>query len=557
MTEQEPVLTPLAVSVLEKRYLARNHEGEIIETPVQLFHRVARAVAEADRLFDPSAAIHEVAETFEAAMASLSFLPNTPCLVNAGRPMGQLAACFVLPVEDNLESIFQILKDTALIHQTGGGTGFSFSRIRPRGDTIFPAFGVSSGPVSFIELFDSATYLIDRHQIRPGANMGVLRVGHPDIEEFIGIKSDPNRLQNFNLSVAVDDRFIECLAKGSDYPLLHTRTGSVMRSISSTELLGRMAECAWRSGDPGLLFVDRINRSNPTPALGPIEATNPCGEQPLLPYESCTLGSVNLTKFVSGNGLDFEKLRQQVFMAVHFLDNVIEINRYPLARIDEWSRTTRKIGVGVMGFADALIMMGVSYQSEEALHLAEEIMASVQSFASEASAKLAEKRGNFPAFNHSIYPGAGISGRRNAVLTTIAPTGSISLIAGVSSGIEPVFALRSRRRVVDTVVEHIHPLYQQYEETGREIPETLFQTAWDIPAEWHLKIQAAFQKHTENAVSKTVNLPASATVEDIKELFLKAIEMPVKGITVYRDSSRSDQVLSATAGACPTCPACG
>jgi len=549
----QPELTPLSMSILEKRYLARDHKGEIIETPAQLFHRVARAVAEADRIFDPGTPIHHVADTFEAALSSLSFLPNTPCLINAGRPMGQLAACFVLPVEDNLESIFQTLKDTALIHQTGGGTGFSFSRIRPRGDTIFPAHGVSGGPVAFIQLFDSATYIIDRNQIRPGANMGVLRVSHPDIENFIRIKTSPHQLQNFNLSVALDDCFIESLKKGRAYSLMHSRTGRVMKRLPAVELLEMMADCAWQCGDPGLLFIDRINRANPTPGFGSIEATNPCGEQPLLPYESCTLGSVNLAKFVEGNEINYEKLQRQVAMAVHFLDNIIEINRYPFSRIEEWSRTNRKIGLGVMGFADALIMMGIPYQSEPALNLAGEIMAGIRTFAESAAAKLAEKRGNFPAFNHSTYPAAGIVNRRNASLTTIAPTGTISLIAGVSSGIEPVFAFRTKRRVMDTTVEEVHPLYRQYEEAGKVYPEGVFQTAWDVSPEWHLKIQAAFQKHTDNAVSKTVNFPAHATVADIKALFQTAMQMPVKGVTVYRDQSRQDQTLSAFPGACARC----
>jgi ribonucleoside-diphosphate reductase alpha chain len=550
---QQPPLTPLAASVLEKRYLARDHNGEVIETPSGLFRRVARAVAEADRRFDPNALIHSVSEQFEAAMASLSFLPNTPCLVNAGRPLGQLAACFVLPLEDNLESIFQTLKDAAMIHQSGGGTGFSFSRLRPKGDTIFPAVGASSGPVSFIQLFDSATYLIDRNQIRPGANMGVLQVSHPDIEEFVRIKTNPHQLRNFNLSVAVDDAFLASLETGRPYSLRHSRTGSVITSISAEALLDRIADCAWQCGDPGLLFIDRINRANPTPSLGRIEATNPCGEQPLLPYESCTLGSINLTRFIENGHLNYEKLHSMAALAVHFLDNVVEINRYPMALIEEWSRSTRKIGLGLMGFADALILMGIPYQSEAALCLAEEVMAAVQDAAVEASAKLAEKRGNFPAFNQSVFPAKGVAHRRNAALTTIAPTGSISLIAGVSSGIEPVFAFRTRRRLFDTVVEDIHPIYRRYQEAGRSIPPDLFQTAWDVAPEWHLKVQAAFQKHTDNAVSKTVNFPASATVADIRSLFEAALQMPVKGVTVYRDQSRRDQTLSAFEETCPSC----
>lgn len=551
MSDQK--LTPAGRAVMEKRHLARDNLGNIIETPEQLFHRVARAVAESDRIFEPGASVRKTAEAFESAMTSFAFLPNTPCLINAGRPMGQLAACFVLPVEDNLESIFQTLKDTALIHQSGGGTGFSFSRIRPRGDTIFPAFGVSGGPVSFIELFDSATYIIDRNQVRPGANMAVLPVSHPDIEEFIRAKGREGRLQNFNLSVAVDDLFLESLEAGSSYPLVHSRTGAVVGKKPAGKMMDMIAENAWECGDPGILFVDRINRANPTPGLGRIDATNPCGEQPLLPFESCTLGSVNLTRFVSDGGMDYAGLEQTVELAVHFLDNVIEVNRYPLRRIEEWTLTNRKIGLGVMGFSDALIMMGVPYQSQKALDLAEKIMRCIQEAAKSASAGLAEKRGNFPAFEHSLFPASGVEKRRNAALTTIAPTGTISLIAGVSSGIEPVFAFEMKRRVVDEVMDEIHPLYRQYLEEGRTPPEDIFQSAWDVEPHWHLKIQEAFQKHTDSAVSKTVNFPEDATISDIRALFETARKMDVKGVTVYRDQSRPHQSLASCPAGCEIC----
>ncbi|MFW6011064.1 MAG: adenosylcobalamin-dependent ribonucleoside-diphosphate reductase [Desulfosalsimonas sp.] len=550
---QDLKLTAAARAVMEKRYLARDNLGNIIETPQQLFHRVARAVAAADRIFDPAASVVKTADAFESAMTSFAFLPNTPCLVNAGRPVGQLAACFVLPLEDNLESIFQTLKDTALIHRSGGGTGFSFSRIRPRGDTIFPAFGVSGGPVSFMELFDSATYIIDRNQVRPGANMGVLHVSHPDIEEFIRAKTRRDRLQNFNLSVAVDNRFLESLKNGSTYPLIHCRTGAVLGEKPAGKIMDMIAENAWKCGDPGILFIDRINHANPTPGLGRIEATNPCGEQPLLPFESCTLGSVNLTRFVSGGDIDYAGLEQTVELAVHFLDNVIEINRYPLRRIEEWSRTNRKIGLGVMGFADALIMMETPYQSQKALELAEKIMSRIQAAAQEASADLAEKRGNFPAFEHSIFPASGVKMRRNAALTTIAPTGTISLIAGVSSGIEPVFAFEMQRRVVDETISEVHPEYLRCLKEGSEPSAEIFQTAWDVDPHWHLKIQEAFQKHTDNAVSKTVNFPADATITDIRELFEKAAHMELKGVTVYRDQSRSGQSLTAYPQRCEKC----
>ena len=546
MTEREKIkLTALAQEVLKKRYLARNIRGELLETPRQLFRRVARAVAEADRLFEANARVGATAEMFEDAMRSLSFLPNSPCLMNAGRPMGQLAACFVLPIEDNLESIFQVLKETAVIHHSGGGTGFSFSKIRPRGDTILPAYGTSGGPLSFIQLFDTATYLIDRNRVRPGANMGVLHVSHPDIESFIRGKERPGQMSNFNLSVAVDDIFIENVKADRDYPLVHPRTGTVFARKPAVEVLEMMAQSAWKSGDPGILFIDRVNRANPTPKIGKIDATNPCGEQPLLPYESCTLGSINLNKVVHDKGINYGRLSELVHLAVHFLDNVIEINRYPMREIEEWSRTNRKIGLGVMGFADALIRLETPYQSQEAISLAESIMSHIQAAARDASARLAEKRGNFPAFDHSIYPARGVKKRRNATLTTVAPTGTIGLIAGASSGIEPVFSYKVKRRIVDTIYEDIHPLYEAYERENKSIPRDIFQTAWDVAPEWHLKIQAAFQKHTDNAVSKTVNIPVSATVEDVKRLFLLAADMEVKGITVYRDQSREDQTLEA------------
>ena len=538
-------LTPLAGEVLKKRYLARNYRGEIIEAPADLFSRVARVVAEADRLFDAGASVQDTADRFEAAMTSLSFLPNSPCLMNAGRPLGQLAACFVLPVEDNLESIFQSLKDAALIHHTGGGTGFSFSRLRPAGDTIFPASGVTGGPVAFIQLFDAATHLIDRNRVRPGANMGVLNVSHPDIASFISAKRDRQRLFNFNLSVAVDDDFMACVKAGRDYTLIHPRTGVEVGRQPAAELLTLMAQSAWETGDPGILFIDRINQANPTPEMGSLEATNPCGEQPLLPYESCTLGSINLTRMVDGNAIDFAKLEALVHLAVHFLDNVVEVNRHPIPRTEEWSRMNRKIGLGVMGFADMLILLGIPYQSERAVALAEQIMSRIQQAAESVSAELANQRGNFPAFHQSVFPARGVKRRRNATLTTVAPTGTISILAGVSSSVEPVFAFEVQRRIVDQEYLDVHPIHARYRREGRTIDPEIFQSAWDISPGWHLKIQAAFQKYTDNAVSKTVNLPETITVEEIRELFIAAADMQLKGITVYRDKSLPDQILSA------------
>ncbi|MFO7715192.1 adenosylcobalamin-dependent ribonucleoside-diphosphate reductase [Desulfosarcina sp.] len=540
-----PEFTPLAGEVLKKRYLARNYRGEIIERPEDLFSRVARVVADADRLFDAGASVRDTADRFESAMTSLSFLPNSPCLMNAGRPLGQLAACFVLPVEDNLESIFQSLKDAALIHHTGGGTGFSFSRLRPAGDTIFPASGDTGGPVGFIRLFDAATQLIDRNQVRPGANMGVLHVNHPDIEAFVTAKRARGQLSNFNLSVAVDDDFIACVKADRDYPLIHPRTGVEVGRKPAVQLLRLMAECAWETGDPGMLFIDRINRGNPTPSMGALEATNPCGEQPLLPYESCTLGSINLSRIVDGHAIDFAKLESLVHLAVHFLDNVVEVNRHPIPRTEEWSRMNRKIGLGVMGFADMLILMGIPYQSDRALALADRLMFCIQQAAESASAQLADQRGNFPAFHQSVFAARGVKRRRNATLTTVAPTGTISILAGVSSSVEPVFAFEVQRRIVDQVFTDVHPIYDRYRREGRRIDPEIFQTAWDVSPRWHLKVQAAFQKYTDNAVSKTINLPQSISVEAIQELFLEAAAMHLKGVTVYRDKSHPNQILSA------------
>lgn len=540
-----PEFTPLAVEVLKKRYLARNYRGEIIERPEDLFSRVARVVADADRLFDAGAPVRDTADRFESAMTSLAFLPNSPCLMNAGRPLGQLAACFVLPVEDNLESIFQSLKDAALIHHTGGGTGFSFSRLRPAGDTIFPASGDTGGPVGFIRLFDAATQLIDRNRVRPGANMGVLHVNHPDIEAFVTAKRTRGQLANFNLSVAVDDDFIACVKADRDYPLIHPRTGAEVGRKPAVQLLRLMAECAWETGDPGMLFIDRINRGNPTPSMGVLEATNPCGEQPLLPYESCTLGSINLSRIVDGHAIDFAKLESLVHLAVHFLDNVVEVNRHPIPRTEEWSRMNRKIGLGVMGFADMLILMGIPYQSERALALADQLMFCIQQAAESASAQLADQRGNFPAFHQSVFAARGVKRRRNATLTTVAPTGTISILAGVSSSVEPVFAFEVQRRIVDQVFTDVHPIYDRYRREGRRIDPEIFQTAWDVSSRWHLKVQAAFQKYTDNAVSKTINLPQSISVEAIQELFMEAAAMHLKGVTVYRDKSHPNQILSA------------
>ncbi|WP_020588720.1 adenosylcobalamin-dependent ribonucleoside-diphosphate reductase [Desulfobacter curvatus] len=538
-------LSALAGTLIENRYLARNFRGELIETPGDMFHRVAASVARADRLFDPAADVSKTAANFEAALASLSFLPNSPCLMNAGRPQGHLAACFVLPVKDTLESMFQTLKEAALIYEASGGIGFSFSRLRPREDTILQARGGAAGPVSFMRLLDAVAGLMDQNRTRPAANMAVLDISHPDIEAFINAKQTRGDLRHFNLSVAVGEQFMDCLNSARDYPLIHPRTGNAVGCKNAEKIFEKIVSSAWQTGDPGLLFIDRVNQDNPVPGMGRLSATNPCGEQPLLPYESCTLGSINLTKVVANSEIDFCKLDRLTRTAVHFLDNALEINNYPLRQIQEVSLTSRKIGLGVMGFADMLILLNIPYQSDRAVAVAGRIMSHIQSSAEAESASLSLIRGNFPCFDHSIFPGQGVLLRRNATLTTVAPTGTISLIAGVSSGIEPVFSFKGQRRINGVLIDDIHPIYARYHEVQKTIAKEVFQTAWDVAPEWHLKVQAAFQRHTDNAVSKTVNLPESATRADVRQIFLNAHTMGLKGITVYRDKSHGDQVLNA------------
>lgn len=560
-------LTQQAEIVLNKRYLRKDENGLVIETPEEMFSRVASHVATADRLFDSKADIEKTANSFRKLFRNLWFLPNSPTLMNAGRRLGQLAACFVLPVEDSIESIFETLKHTAMIHKSGGGTGFSFSRIRPESDTVLSTAGVSSGPISFMSVFDVATEIVKQGGTRRGANMGVVRVDHPDIEDFIRVKSDLGTLNNFNLSVGLTELFMEALSRGEDYHLVNPRTGKAVSTVSAEKIFDSIVAMAWQSGEPGILFLDTINRDNPTPHLGNIEATNPCGEQPLLPYESCTLGSINLAQMVTGNGIDYGRLSRVVHQAVHFLDNVIEINRYPLPEIERMSKQTRKIGLGVMGFADMLIKLGVSYDSDEAVHQAEAVMARIRSEAREASAALARQRGNFPAYPGSRHDRPETPHVRNATITTIAPTGTISIIAGTSSGVEPLFAVAHYRRVLDgRNLYDIHPLFVNKAKEGRffnkkmaeEIAHTgsiksietvpaevksLFRTSLDIEPEWHIRIQAAFQKHTDNAVSKTVNLPADATESDVRNIYLSAHRHGCKGVTIYRYGSRKNQVL--------------
>lgn len=555
-----------ALKVLEERYLLKDDTGKIIETPIEMFKRIAKAVAMADSKYTKNIEeIKKTETTFFEIMKNLEFLPNTPTIMNAGTNLGQLSACFVLPIEDNLESIFTILKHMALIQQSGGGTGFSFSRLRPQGDIVKSTKGVASGPVSFINIYDSTTEVIKQGGKRRGANMAILHCSHPDIEEFVTVKQGTKQLSNFNISVAATDNFMRAAAKDKQFSLINPRTKKPFRKINAKDLFNKICRAAWQTGDPGLVFIDEINRKQPTPKLGEIEATNPCGEVPLLAYESCNLGSINLSKFVTNNKIDWKRLQKIIHTAVHFLDNVIDINRYPLPQIEAITKANRKIGLGVMGFADMLIKLRVPYNSKEALTLAERIMGFVSREAKIASMNLARTRGSFPNFDKSSWKGR-VPRLRNATLTTIAPTGSISIIAGCSSGIEPLFALAYVREIMEKkrFVEINHDfqielikkdfytdeLIRKVASRG-SIQETslpqemkrVYMTALDIAPEWHVKMQAAFQKHTDNAVSKTVNLSEHAKLEEIKKIFMLAWRLKCKGITVYRYGSKPEQVL--------------
>jgi len=588
-----PKLTVNALEVLRARYLLRDEKENIIETPTMLFERVAKAIAKVDKTFGENPEENEKA--FYQMMAKLEFLPNTPTLFNAGTDLGQLSACFVLPVHDSLDSIFTTLKNMALIEQTGGGVGFNFSRLRPKGDIVKSTKGVASGPVSFMRVFDTATEVIKAGGKRRGAMMGILRVDHPDVLEFITAKQNPLLLSNFNVSVAVTDEFMQAVASDGAYWLINPRNKEKVKSLKAREVWNLLARSAWASGDPGVVFIDEINRRNPALEVGRIESTNPCGEQPLLPYESCNLGSINLSRMVEDGKVHWEKLRETVRNSVHFLDNVVDANVYPLKETAEVTRANRKIGLGVMGFADMLIMLGVPYDSEEALKLAERVMSFIEEEAHKKSVEIAEARGSFPNFERSIWKDR-YSAFRNATVTTVAPTGTISIIAGCSSGIEPLFAVSFMRNVLGGA--RLFETNVLFEETAKvrgfysaklleEVARTgsvqkidgvpddvkrLFVTALDIDPVWHVKMQAAFQKFTDNAVSKTVNLPFEAKVEEVREIYDLAWRLKCKGVTVFRYGSKTEQVLyigevktkdgkfvsaqSEYAGGCPTmnCP---
>jgi ribonucleoside-diphosphate reductase alpha chain len=542
-----------AVRVLERRYLLKDEHGNVIETPAQLFRRVAKAIA-----LDP-----ESEEEFLNILINLEFLPNTPTLMNAGTDIGQLSACFVIPVWDSLVSIFDAVKSMAIIQQSGGGTGFSFSRIRPRGDIVRSTKGVASGPVTFMSVFDTTTDVIKQGGKRRGANMGILGADHPDIIEFIASKTKEGFLTNFNISVAVDDKFMKAVKKDEEYELINPRNKEVVKKVRARDMWNLIITMAWRTGDPGIVFIDEINRHNPTPHIGEMESTNPCGEQPLLPYESCNLGSINLAKMVKDSEIDWEKLERTINVAVKFLDNVIDVNKYPLRQIEEITNANRKIGLGVMGFADMLVQLGIPYDSEEALKKGEEIMSFIKEKSHAASKRFAQERGAFPNFRGSIYK----TPIRNSTVTTVAPTGTISIIAGCSSGIEPLFAVSFVRNVMEgTKLLEVNPYFEAVaKERGfyseelmmriakqgtlagiEEVPEDVkrvFVTAFDIAPEWHVRMQAAFQKYTDNAVSKTINFPHDVDIKEVEKAYMLAYELKCKGITVYRYGSKVEQVL--------------
>ncbi|MBN1578127.1 MAG: vitamin B12-dependent ribonucleotide reductase [Chitinispirillaceae bacterium] len=576
LMRKKAVLSDNSRTVLGKRYLRRDESGAVIETPEDLFYRVAENIASAEHLFNRETNPDQWTEKFYNMMVDLDFLPNSPTLMNAGRELQQLSACFVLPVGDSMNDIFTSVKNTALIHKSGGGTGFSFSHIRPKNDRVKSTKGISSGPLSFMRVFDIATETVKQGGTRRGANMGILNCTHPEIMDFIEMKSSDGFLANFNISVGITNEFMEALKRDEEYELRNPRTGEAVGRLSAPKVFKRIVELAWKNGEPGVVFLDKINESNPTPKIGMIESTNPCGEQPLLPYESCNLGSINLANMVSDNNgkkeVNYFKLGNTIRTAVRFLDNVIEMNRYPLPEIEKMTKGNRKIGLGLMGFADMLIEFGIAYNSHEAAMLAETIMKYIQEEGRKVSAFLARERGPFPNFPGSIYDTPDGMPVRNATVTTIAPTGTISMIAGCSSGIEPLFAIVYEKNVLDGKrLLEVHPGFRRVAQDEGFYSEELmnlvacngslhkiygipkrirdiFVTSHDIEPRWHIELQAAFQKYTDNAVSKTVNFRNDATVADVEEVFRYAFDLNCKGVTVYRDGSRSGQVITAGTG---------
>lgn len=571
--------------VLERRYLMKDENGENIETVEQMFRRVAETIAAADAAYQKEADLPALTERFYERMTNLEFLPNSPTLMNAGRELGQLSACFVLPVGDSMEEIFETIKQAALIHKSGGGTGFSFSRLRPAGAVVKTTGGVASGPISFMRVFNMATEAVKQGGTRRGANMGILCVDHPDILQFIDCKKDNADITNFNISVGITEEFMQAVEQGSPYQLLDPHSKAAIGDLDAREVFDKIVSSAWHNGEPGIIFLDRLNRDNVVPAQGEIESTNPCGEQPLLPYESCNLGSINLVAMLKKSGdaymLDYDKLAEVVCDAVHFLDNVIDVNKYPLPKIDVTTKQTRKIGLGVMGWADTLALLGLPYNSDEAVALAEKVMRFITEKGRAASAALAISRGAFPLFGESVY--AAGEPLRNATVTTIAPTGTLSIIGGCSSGVEPVFAYVFVRNIMDgTELIEVNPILEDVlrrrglysDELMKkiaaegtlahidEIPEDIrrvFVCSHDVSPLFHVKMQAAFQKYTDNAVSKTVNFKNDATIEDVQEVYQLAYRLGCKGVTIYRDGSRDSQVLNIGAvskGAASVCPAC-